>query len=158
MDLDVGALIDRTVTVFNRVPAKVSGKATDVYRVAVLHPASWYETTTKTTSADGTVSFGRTVRIQVPETTADYMEPEEFAAKAAQGATEGAFTLSAKDYAVLGDTGVTGDLTRQQATEAMAGRQACEVATVRDLRNGKATGAPSAGVLKYVSVVYAEGR
>ena len=67
MNIDVDGLLDSTVTVFNRICAKDSDEGADKYRPLVLHPALWVETLTRTTDADGTVHFKRTVKVQVPK-------------------------------------------------------------------------------------------
>lgn len=157
MNIDVDGLLDRTVTVVNRIGAKESGEESDIYRPIVLHPAQWAETMTRTTDADGTVHLKRSVRVQIPSGTATFKPYREWVSEAVRGSTEGVYTFSLHDYVVDGDLGVSGDLTRQEALQAIEGKPHCEVSAFRDLRNGGAVEAPEVGCLKYASVVYAEG-
>lgn len=157
MNIDVDGLLDGTVTVFNRIGAEDSGEGADTYRPLVLHPALWAETMARTTDADGTVHFKRTVKVQVPDGTATFKPYREWVSEAVEGATAGVYTLSLHDYLMEGSVAVQGDLTRQEVIAAVDGRPHCEVTAFRDLRNGGAVSAPEAGCLKYASVVYAEG-
>lgn len=157
MNIDVDGLLDRTVTVFNRIGAKESGEESDVYRPIVLRPAQWAETMTRTTDADGTVHLKRSVRVQIPSGTATFKPYSEWVSEAVRGSTEGVYTFSLHDYVVEGDLGVSGDLTRQDVLNAIEGKPHCEVSAFRDLRNGGAVEAPEVGCLKYASVIYAEG-
>lgn len=157
MNIDVDGLLDSTVTVFNRIGARDSGKGADTYRPIALHPALWAETPARTTDADGTVHFKRTVKVQVPDGTATFKPYREWVSEAVEGATEGVYTLSLHDYMMEGSVAVQGDMTRQEVIAAVEGKPNCEVTAFRDLRNGGAVSAPEAGCLKYASVVYAEG-
>lgn len=157
MNIDVDGLLDSTVTVFNRISAKDSGEGADTYRPLVLHPALWAETMTRTTDADGTVHFKRTVKVQVPDGTATFKPYREWVSEAVEGATAGVYTLSLHDYLMEGSVAVQGDLTRQEVIAAVDGKPHCEVTAFRDLRNNGAVSAPEVGCLKYASAVYAEG-
>lgn len=157
MNIDVDGLLDSTVTVFNRISAKDSGEGADTYRPLVLHPALWAETMTRTTDADGTVHFKRTVKVQVPDGTATFKPYREWVSEAVGGATAGVYTLSLHDYLMEGSVAVQGDLTRQEVIATVDGKPHCEVTAFRDLRNNGAVSAPEVGCLKYASVVYAEG-
>lgn len=157
MDIDVDGLLDGTVTVFNRICARDSGGGADRYRPLVLHPALWAETLARTTDADGTVHFKRTVKVQVPDGTATFKPYREWVSESVKGATAGVYTLSLHDYLMEGSVAVQGDMTRQEVIAAVEGRPHCEVTAFRDLRNDGAVSAPEVGCLKYASVVYAEG-
>jgi hypothetical protein len=154
VNIDVDGLLDSTVTVFNRICAKDSGEGADRYRPLVLHPALWVETPARTTDADGTVHFKRTVKVQVPDGTATFKPYREWVPEAVKGATAGVYTLS---YLMEGSVAVQGDMTRQEVIAAVEGKPHCEVTAFRDLRNNGAVSAPEVGCLKYASVVYAEG-
>lgn len=157
MNIDVDGLLDSTVTVFNRICAGDSGEGADRYRPLVLHPALWAEAVTRTTDADGTVHFKRTVKVQVPDGTATFKPYREWVPEAVKGSTAGVYTLSLHDYLMEGSVAVQGDMTRQEVIAAVGGRPHCEVTAFRDLRNNGAVSAPEVGCLKYASVVYAEG-
>lgn len=157
MNIDVDGLLDSTVTVFNRICGRDSGEGADRYRPLVLRPALWAEAVTRSTDADGTVHFERTVKVQVPDGTATFKPYGEWVSEAVKGSTAGVYTLSLHDYLMEGSVAVQGDLTRQEVIAAVGGRPHCEVTAFRDLRNNGAVSAPEVGCLKYASVVYAEG-
>lgn len=157
MNIDVPGLLDRTVTVFSRVSAKDAGAEEDQWRSVALTPASWYETSTKTTDADGAVHYSRSVRVQIPATTAGYLPYVEYAQKAMSGDLAGVYTLSLGDWMALGDVASDGVLKAQEVLSAIAEVPHCSVTTFRDLRNNGAVEHPATGCLKYASVVYAEG-
>ena len=157
MNIDVPGLLDRAVTVFSRVSAKDAGSEEDQYRAVTVSPASWYETATKTSDADGTVHVTRQVRVQLPASSAEYLPYEEYVQKAVQDALSGEYTLSLQDYLMLGETGANGVLSRSEVIQEVSKHPHCVVSTFRDLRNNGAVEAPQTGCLKYASVVYAEG-
>ena len=72
---------------------------------------------TRTTDADGTVHFKRTVKVQVPDGTATFKPYREWVAEAVEGATAGVYTLSLHDYMMEGSVAVQGDMTRQEVLE-----------------------------------------
>lgn len=157
MNIDVDGLLDRTVTVFNKIGAKESSAQEDKYRPTVLKPALWSENVTRTQDADGTVHLKRSVRVQVPSGTAVFMERGEWLAKAVKSPTEGVYTLTLHDYMMLGEVAAKGDMTRQEMLREIGENPHCEVMAVRDLRNNDAVSTQEVGCLKYASVVYAEG-
>lgn len=157
MELDVSRLLDGTVTVFNRLGAKEAGAKADTWHPCELSPANWSEVTARSSDGDGTVHLTRTARIQVPAGTGEYLPRAEWVTRAAEGRSEGTFTLSVGDFAVNGSTGLTGALTRSEMLAATEGMQRVELSTVRDLRNNGAANGGGSACGRYLSVLYAEG-
>lgn len=156
MELDISKLLDRTVTVFNRLSAKDSGERADVYIPTVLFPASWSATWERSTDSGGVVHRTRSVRIQVPDSTAEYLPYAEWVEKAAESDLTGVYTLSLGDFAARGEVPVTGRLSRSEVVAALRPYPYCEINAVQDCRSG---GAASVGgeVGKYAAVVFAQG-
>lgn len=157
MNVDVSQMLDTAVTVFNRIPAKAAGWTADMYRPTTIQPACWSETLQRAGDSDGTVHANRSVRIQIPATSCEYLGESEWVARAVEGASEGSYTLSTHDYAAKGNLGLRNDLTRSEVLKAIEGVPHCEISQVRDLRNNGGALAPATGCLKYANVVYAEG-
>lgn len=156
MELDVSRLLDQTVTVFNRLSARESGGKQDAYIPTVLHPASWSAQVERSTDSSGTVHRTRSVRIQVPDSTAEYLPYAEWAERAAESDLAGVYTLSLGDFAARGEVPVTGRLSRSEVVAAVKDYPHCEIEAVQDCRSG---GAASVGgaVGKYAAVVFAQG-
>ncbi len=157
MNVDVLQVLDTAITVFNRIPAKAAGWKVDMYRPTAIQPACWVETAQRSGDSDGTVHVNRSVRIQIPATSCEYLSESEWVSRAVEGASEGSYTLSAHDYAAKGNLGLRDDLTRSEVLKAIEDVPHCEVSQVRDLRNGGGAQVPATGCLKYANVVYAEG-
>ena len=150
MNLDVDKLLDRTVTVFHRIDARKAGAKADEWTATIIQPASWSETGDRTQDADGTVHIARRVRVQLPATSAEFFPPEEWAKGTG-------YTLETGDYACLGAANLAGT-DKAAMLAAIEGKPNCQLVLVRDCRNNGAAEAPASGCMKYVSMVYAEGK
>lgn len=157
MELDVSKLLDGTVTIINRLGAKEAGAKADTWHACELSPANWSESTARSSDSDGTVHLTRTARIQIPATTGEYLPRAEWVTRAAEGRSEGAFTLAVGDFAVRGAAGLTGALTRSEMLAATEGMERVEISAFRDLRNNGGASGSAEGCGKYLSVLYAEG-
>lgn len=158
MDLDVNALLDQTITVFTKLDAKTAKAREDAYFPCKLSPASWSQSFTRNVDSDGVTHLSRFVRVQVPASTADFLPYKEWAALAVSNSLDGEYSLSVGDYAILGETTVTGALSKSEMLLETSKYPRCEISLVQDCRNNGAVTSSDSGAGKYLSVIYAEGK
>lgn len=152
MNIDVDKVLDKTVTVFNRVGAKDAGTDQDLYVIRVCSPAMWSERISRTTDAQGVALTARSSVVQIPSSTMRYMPYAEFC----KTRPVDALTASTGDYVMLGKTSLSGEPTKKQVLAELQLNQSFEVHAFRDLsNNGGVDG--GAGMLKYANVLHLEG-
>lgn len=151
MLVDADKTLDCTVTVYNRVSAQDVGTKTDIYVRTVLHPCNWQSKVTRSVSGDGTLAIAESVSVQVPSTTANYVDYVDFVAF--HGA--GDYTASTGDVWVFGEGPEA--TTKTEVNSLIKTRPHFVTSTVRDLRNQGGVSHGSSGIMKYASVVVVEG-
>ena len=152
MNVDVDKVLDRTVTVFNRIGARDADSEQDVYEIRVLSPAMWSERVVRSTDASGVSLSSKTTIVQVPSSTMRYLPYAEFVPTRPHDAV----TASTGDYVMLGRTSLTGSPTKRQILAELQLHPHLEVHAFRDLsNNGGTEGGP--GCLKYANVLHLEG-
>lgn len=147
MLVDPAKLMERRITVCNRLAAGGGGRTEDEWRCTPL-TGMWYREASRSLPGDGTVSPSGSVRVQVAEAdAAGYVPPASWSGDG--------WTLRPGDRVLLGELRYSGPY--EGLLEAMAafGPDVAAVSLVRDLRLGEAaTG--MLGLEKWASVIYAE--
>lgn len=152
MNIDVDRVLDKTVTVLNRVGAKDSGLEQDMYVARICSPAMWSERVSRTTDANGVALTVKTTVAQIPSSTMRYVPYTDFAKKRPADAV----TASTGDYVILGEVRLSGNPTKKQVLAELQLYPHFEVHAFRDLSNsGGVEG--GAGMLKYANVLHLEG-
>ena len=157
MNIDMEGLIDTTVTVFSRVSAKDAGTELIGYKVLTVSPAFWNETYSKTTDADGVVHRIRSVKVQIPASSATYVPYYRYVKEAAGTDVEGVYTLSLQDYILKGNTTLQGTVDLSTVIQEVSNKPHCVVSAFRDCTNNDAVEHGLEGCMKYASMVYVEG-
>lgn len=152
MNVDVGKVLDQTVTVFNRIGARDADLEQDIYVIRILSPAMWSERVSRTTDASGVALTAKSHVVQVPSSTMRYVPYGEFCKERPSDA----LTASTGDYVMLGETKLTGEPTKKQVLAELQLHQSFEVHAFRDLSNNGGVEGGS-GCLKYANVLHLEG-
>lgn len=144
MIIDAPSLIDRTVTVVNRLRTP-SG---DEWRATVIDGCMWARTEGRAQSS-GSVSPSSQVTLQIPEEACgSYVEPADYDGDG--------WTLRTGDWVCLGAVELPGT-SASSMREAVDAADSAVVTAVRDLRGRGAVSVP--GPLgKWASILYAEAR
>lgn len=143
MNIDTERLLNRTVTVINRLDAEHYELEYDAYKATVYSPAMWSERVQRSVTSDGQAVTAKSYTVQIPVDNV----PAENDTQAIAGIG---------DFAVLGHVVVPAGSSRTDVLKQLSGLPAFEVQTVRDLSTNGAVG-NGTGVLKYLNVIHLEG-
>lgn len=157
MFIDVDKLLDQTVTVIFKIAAQDAGTQEDQYKAVTVSPAFWATTATKSTDADGTVHVTESVRVQLPDSSAEYIPYGEYIQNSEEQTSDSSYTISLHDYLCKGRVGESGIMTREKVLELVKSVPHCVVSSFRDLRNNGGVETSEDGCLKYANIVYVEG-
>lgn len=147
MLVDVMKALAETVTVVCRVDAEDAGADEDEYHARVLAGCNWQAQATRSVDTDGTVSVGRTTKVQVPASAGEFSR--EFAGQADR------WSAKSGDVVVRGRL-EGGPFTRSELLKALKGREWVTVKAVTDLR-GNGGVRPGSGVTSFAAIVLVEG-
>lgn len=143
MNIDTERLLNRTVTVINRLDAEHYELEYDAYKATVYSPAMWSERVQRSVTSDGQAVTAKSYTVQIPVDAV----PAENGTQAIAGIG---------DFVVLGHVVVPAGSSRTDVLKQLSGLPAFEVQTVRDLSTNGAV-ENGTGVLKYLNVLHLEG-
>lgn len=143
MNINTERLLNRTVTVINRLDAEHYELEYDAYKATVYSPAMWSERVQRSVTSDGQAVTAKSYTVQIPVDTV----PAETPAPPIAGIG---------DFVVLGHVVIPSGSSRTDVLQRLSGLPAFEVQTVRDLSTNGAV-ENGTGVLKYLNVLHLEG-
>ena len=143
MNIDTERLLNRTVTVINRLDAEHHDLEYDAYKATVYSPAMWSERVQRSVTSDGQAVTAKSYTVQIPVDTVH-----------AENGTQAIAGIG--DFVVLGHVVVPAGSSRTDVLKQLSGLPAFEVQTVRDLSTNGAV-ENGTGVLKYLNVIHLEG-
>ena len=143
MNIDTERLLNRTVTVINRLDAEHYELEYDAYKATVYSPAMWSERVQRSVTSDGQAVTAKSYTVQIP---VDVVPAEnETSAIAGIG-----------DFVVLGHVVIPAGSSKTDVLKQLSGLPCFEVQTVRDLSTHGAV-ENGTGVLRYLNVLHLEG-
>ena len=143
MNINTERLLNRTVTVINRLDAEHYELEYDAYKATVYSPAMWSERVQRSVTSDGQAVTAKSYTVQIPVDTV----PAENGTQAIAGIG---------DFVALGHVVVPAGSSRTDVLKRLSGLPCFEVQTVRDLSTHGAV-ENGTGVLRYLNVLHLEG-
>ena len=143
MNINTERLLNRTVTVINRLDAEHYELEYDAYKATVYSPAMWSERVQRSVTSDGQAVTAKSYTVQIPVDNASDETPTPPIA-------------GIGDFVVLGHVVVPAGSSRTDVLKQLSGLPAFEVQTVRDLSTHGAV-ENGTGVLRYLNVLHLEG-
>lgn len=143
MNIDTSRLLNRTVTVINRLDAEHYELEYDAYKATVYSPAMWSERVQRSVTSDGQAVTAKSYTVQIP-------------VDAVPAENETHPIAGIGDFVVLGHAVVPAGSSRTDVLKQLSGLPAFEVQTVRDLSTHGAV-ENGTGVLRYLNVLNLEG-
>lgn len=143
MNIDTSRLLNRTVTVINRLDAEHYELEYDAYKATVYSPAMWSERVQRSVTSDGQAVTAKSYTVQIPVDNAPDETPTQPIA-------------AIGDFVVLGHVVVPAGSSRTDVLKRLSGLPAFEVQTVRGLSTHGAV-ENGTGVLQYLNVLHLEG-
>lgn len=143
MNINTERLLNRTVTVINRLDAEHYELEYDAYKATVYSPAMWSERVQRSVTSDGQAVTAKSYTVQIPVDAV----PAENGTQAIAGIG---------DFVALGHVVVPAGSSRTDVLKQLSGLPCFEVQTVRDLSTNGAV-ENCTGVLKYLNVIHLEG-
>lgn len=143
MNIDTERLLNRTVTVINRLDAEKYELEYDTYKATAYSPAMWSERVQRSVTSDGQAVTAKSYVVQIPTD----VVPAENGTQSIAGIG---------DFVALGHVVVPAGSSRTDVLKQLSGLPCFEVQTVRDLSTHGAV-ENGAGVLRYLNVLHLEG-